>query len=56
MSSKDIYFHGLTSEEFDRVKQLGIKTDYKKGELVFSDGDSADHMYFIETDRFSGIV
>jgi len=53
MSSEDIFFHALTSEEVNKIKQLGVKTEYKKGDLVFSDGENADHMYFIESGRVS---
>jgi len=39
----------LTSEDFDKIKRLGVKHDYKKNDLIFSDGDTADYIYFIET-------
>ena len=39
----------LTSQDFEKIKQLSVKHYYKQGDLIFSDGDTADHIYFIDS-------
>ncbi|MDH4235211.1 MAG: cyclic nucleotide-binding domain-containing protein [Gallionella sp.] len=53
MPSEDIIAHALTNEDFVRIKSLGTPQTYKHGELIFSDGDNADHIYFIESGSVS---
>lgn len=49
MPAETAAFHGLTIDDFAKIKQLGNKQFYTKGDLIFSDGDNADVIYFIET-------
>lgn len=43
----------LTGADFEKIKNRAIRQTYKKGELVFSEGDTADYIYFIESGRVS---
>ena len=53
MSPGNNISHALTGEDFAKIKLLGKPQIYKKGELIFSDGDNAEHIYFIETGHVS---
>lgn len=54
MQSGDIIIpHALTADDFVRIKLLGTPQFHRKGELIFSDGDNADHIYFIESGSIS---
>ncbi len=56
MSQTDNVFQELTTEDFDRIKSLATKREYKKGERIFSEGDAADYIYFIESGRVSVFI
>ncbi len=43
----------LTTADFARIKSLATRQNYKKGEIIFSEGDEADYIYFIEAGRVS---
>lgn len=43
----------LTNSDFDKIRTLAIRKNYRKGELIFSEGDTADYVYFIESGRVS---
>jgi CRP-like cAMP-binding protein len=49
----DIDLNELTSTDFAKIKLLGVRQPYNKGDLIFSDGDNADYIYFIETGSVS---
>lgn len=51
--SANIITHALTDEDFTRIKSLGTAQFQRQGELIFSDGDNADHIYFIESGNVS---
>ena len=53
MSSGDIISNALTSEDFAKIKLLGTPQFFKKDDLIFSDGDNADFIYFIESGNIS---
>lgn len=53
MPSGDNIAHTLTSEDFAKIKLLGIPRHHQQGEVIFSDGDNADHIYFIESGSVS---
>jgi CRP-like cAMP-binding protein len=53
MSSENNIAHALTSEDFNKIKLLGTPKVYKQGHLIFSDGDDADYIYFIESGSVS---
>ena len=53
MPSGNTISHALTSEDFAKIKLLGKPQIYNKGDLIFSDGDNAEHIYFIETGNVS---
>jgi len=53
MPSVNIISHALTSADFAKIKLLGTPQTYNKEDLIFSDGDNADHIYFIETGTVS---
>ena len=38
----------LSAEDFAKIKRLGVRRHFSKGERIFSGGDSADCIYFIE--------
>lgn len=39
----------LSAQDFARISNVGIRKTFKKDEVIFSDGDSADYIYFIES-------
>lgn len=43
----------LSREDFDKIKLFGIPRTYKEGDVIFSDGDHADYIYFIESGNVS---
>ena len=47
MSETESIFQQLSKEEFDTIKALATEKKYGKGELIFSEGDTADYIYFI---------
>lgn len=53
MREKESFFHELTREESDRIKALTKRRTFAKDEVIFSEGDTADSMYFIESGRVS---
>lgn len=56
MPSGNAISHVLTSAEISKIKLLGTPQSYEKGSLIFSDGDNADHIYFIQTGSVSIFV
>ncbi len=46
----------LTSADLERIRSLAIRQDYSKGELIFSEGDEPDYIYFIESGRVSVLI
>lgn len=53
MSQKNSVFRDLTNPDLDKIRARAVKKNYKKGELIFSEGDKADYVYFIESGRVS---
>ena len=53
MPSADNIAQALTSDDFARIRKLGSPQTYNQGELIFSDGDNADYIYFIESGNVS---
>ncbi len=53
MSSQNSLAHTLTVEDFAKIRQLGNSRNYSKGAVIFSEGDDADHIYFIESGHVS---
>jgi len=43
----------LSSEDLETIKQCAASKSYKKDEVIFSEGDEADNMYFIESGTLS---
>lgn len=39
----------MSAEDFDKIRPLCTLRAFSKDELIFSDGDSADYIYFIES-------
>ena len=39
----------LDEAEIKAIKQIGLKINYPKGHVVFSAGDTANHIYYIES-------
>lgn len=48
MPSEHIASSQLSAQDFDKIRRLGVAREFKKDELIFADGDSADYIYFIE--------
>lgn len=44
---------GLEAKDFDRIRACGTVRQYRQGEVVFSEGESADDVYFIESGKVS---
>ncbi|MEJ2695820.1 MAG: cyclic nucleotide-binding domain-containing protein [Candidatus Sulfobium sp.] len=53
MSKTDSVFGELTGSDLNKIRALAVRKTCKKGELIFSEGDTADYVYFIETGRVS---
>jgi CRP-like cAMP-binding protein len=49
----DAMFQDLNAAELDKIKALAEIKTIAKDELVFSEGDAADYIYFIESGRVS---
>ncbi len=45
----DAVFEGLTAGEMDRIAGKGFVRRYGAGELIFAQGDDAEHIYFIRS-------
>ena len=46
----------LTSEDLQKIKQCATKKSFEKDEVIFSEGDEADNMYFIESGKLSVVI
>jgi len=46
-------FSGLTAAEMGRIAESGFVRRYNAGDIVFSEGDAADHVYFIRSGAMS---
>lgn len=44
---------GLSGTDLDKIRARAARKDMKAGECVFSEGDEADYIYFIESGRVS---
>jgi CRP-like cAMP-binding protein len=53
MAQADSVFRELTSSDMDKIRARALRRNYKKGELIFAEGDTADYVYFIESGRVS---
>lgn len=53
MMQGDSVFRELTSSDLYKIRARAVRQKYKKGELIFSEGDTADYVYFIESGRVS---
>jgi CRP-like cAMP-binding protein len=53
MPDKESAFHDLTADDFDKIRALASPKRFRKDELVFSEGDVADNIYFIESGKVS---
>ncbi len=42
-------FSELTSDELEQIKVQAARKQFKKGEIIFSEGDAADFIYFVES-------
>lgn len=49
----DSLLQHLASEELDKIRSHGIRKTLQSGERIFSEGDAADYIYFIEDGRVS---
>ncbi len=56
MSQTDHIFQELTSEDFGKIKALATERKCKKGELIISEGDTADNVYFIQSGQVSVFI
>jgi hypothetical protein len=46
----------LTSDDLEKIKQCAAKKSFKRDEVIFSEGDEADNMYFIESGKLSVVI
>jgi CRP-like cAMP-binding protein len=44
MSQTDPVLQELTREDFEKISALAVERKCKKGELIFSEGDTADYV------------
>jgi CRP-like cAMP-binding protein len=53
VAQTDSVFQEFTSLDLEKIKVRALRRSYKEGELIFSEGDTADYVYFIESGRVS---
>ncbi|UCE78478.1 MAG: cyclic nucleotide-binding domain-containing protein [Nitrospiraceae bacterium] len=53
MSETESIFQQLSKDELKTITTLGIEKTYGTGELIFSEGDTADYIYFIQSGQVS---
>lgn len=46
----------MSPDDFDKIRTTATEMAYQAGELVFSEGDAADYIYFIRTGRVSVFI
>ena len=46
----------LTDEDFEKIRAHAVQRRYRNGELIFSEGDTADYVYFIESGKVSVFI
>ena len=56
MSQAGSVFRELGAADFDKIKSLAVRQNYRKDDLIFSEGDTADYIYFIESGRVSILI
>jgi CRP-like cAMP-binding protein len=56
MSQANRVFQELSREDFAKIKTRAVERTYKEGELIFSEGDAADYVYFIESGEVSVFI
>jgi CRP-like cAMP-binding protein len=52
MNTESLFQH-LATHELDRIRSHGVRRALQAGEHIFSEGDVADYIYFIESGRIS---
>jgi len=53
MNGSYSFFQGLSDAETNEIKSHSLIKKFKKGELIFAEGDSVDYFYIIESGRVS---
>lgn len=56
MLNKIAIFAGLTEKQLYTIFRLLTKADYKKGELVFEQGDSPTHIHIVRSGKIKLVV
>lgn len=56
MYAKESIFQELSEEECQKLKGLAVVHEYKAGEMVFSEGEEAEHIYFIDSGMVSILI
>lgn len=56
MSQGTSLFEGFTGADFAKIRARARKRDYKGGERIFSEGDAADCIYFIESGQVAVLI
>jgi len=56
MSQVASLFEGLSGTDFAKIRARATKQDYKQGERIFSEGDTADCIYFIESGQVAVLI
>ena len=46
--AETLLFRGLPKEHLQKIAQIAAGREYEKGELVFSEGETADGFYVVE--------
>ena len=49
MSATSSVFEDLSPRELEQIKSQATRKHFKKGEVIFKEGDEADFIYFIES-------
>jgi len=56
MPNKESAFAELTRGDFKKIRALAEQKSFRKGDTIFSEGDEAHNIYFIESGRVSVVI
>lgn len=56
MLKGDSIFQEFTAEDFRKIESRAVERTFLRDELIFSEGDSADYIYFIKSGRVSVFI
>ena len=49
--AKVLFFKGLSDDELDSLRAITIERDYRRGQLLFSDGEEGHGFFLVVTGK-----